>query len=335
MSRIILKRLKKGYKISLKVDTSVENLVKYYELLWSIILFGGFVMIKSMTGYGRSTRVIDNMNITVEIKSVNHRFFEFFCRVPRSFSYLEEKLKTFARTKITRGKIEMYVTVDFEDTSLTEIEINKEFADSYVAALRALAKEYSLLDDISVSTVSRNSDVFKITTKEIDEEALSNAVVSVAEEAVDAFIKMREVEGERLKNDILSRCETIFSAVEFIESTSPETVKNYRERLEQKVKELLQNTDIDEQRILTETAIFADKVAVDEETVRLRSHIEQLTALLNKSSDVGKKLDFIVQEMNRETNTIGSKSQNLEIAEKVVNIKAEIEKIREQVQNIE
>lgn len=292
-------------------------------------------MIKSMTGYGRETAVIDNMNITVEIKSVNHRFFEFFCRVPRSFSFLEEKLKTFARSKITRGKIEMYVSVDFEDTSLTEIEINKEFADSYVEALRNLAKEYSLLDDISVSTVARNSDVFKITSKEIDEEALENAVLTVATAAVDSFIKMREVEGERLKADIEARSKTILSAVEFIESKSPETVKSYRERLEQKVKELLETANIDEQRILTETAIFADKVAVDEETVRLRSHIEQLKALLNKSGDVGKKLDFIVQEMNRETNTIGSKSQNLEIAEKVVNIKAEIEKIREQVQNIE
>ncbi len=292
-------------------------------------------MIKSMTGYGRATRVLDNMNITVEIKSVNHRFFEFFSRVPRSFSFLEEKLKTFARSKITRGKIEMYVSVDFEESSLTEIEINKEFADSFVAALRTLAKEYSLLDDISVSTVARNSDVFKITNKEIDEEALAGAVLTVAEEAVDAFIKMREVEGERLKADIEERSKTILSAVEFIESKSPETVKNYRERLEQKVKELLETANIDEQRILTETAIFADKVAVDEETVRLRSHIEQLNALLNKSGDVGKKLDFIVQEMNRETNTIGSKSQNLEIAEKVVNIKAEIEKIREQVQNIE
>ncbi len=292
-------------------------------------------MIKSMTGYGRATAVIDNMNITVEIKSVNHRFFEFFCRVPRSFSFLEEKLKTFARSKITRGKIEMYVSVDFEDTSLTEIEINKEFADSYVEALRNLAKEYSLTDDISVSTVARNSDVFKITSKEIDEEALCGAVLTVAEEAVEAFIKMREVEGERLKADIEERSRTILSAVEFIEGKSPETVKNYRERLEQKVKELLETANIDEQRILTETAIFADKVAVDEETVRLRSHIEQLTNLLNKSGDVGKKLDFIVQEMNRETNTIGSKSQNLEIAEKVVNIKAEIEKIREQVQNIE
>ncbi len=292
-------------------------------------------MVKSMTGYGRAQAVIDNMNITVELKSVNHRFFEFFARVPRSFNYLEEKLKSFSRTKIIRGKVEMYVTVEMIDTALTEIEINREFADSYVKALKTLAAEYSLTDDISVSTVSRNSDVFKITTKEIDEQAVTEAVLSVAREAVDAFIAMRETEGERLKNDIESRAKTILNKVEFIEKTSPETVKNYRERLEAKVKELLETANIDEQRIITETAIFADKVAVDEETVRLRSHIKQLGELLANGDDIGKKLDFIVQEMNRETNTIGSKSQNIEIAQCVVDIKSEIEKIREQVQNIE
>ncbi len=292
-------------------------------------------MIRSMTGYGRAQATVDNMNITVELKSVNHRFFEFFARVPRSFNYLEEKLKTFARTKIVRGKIEMHVTVEMVDTALTEIEINREFTDAYVTALKTLASEYGLTDDISVSTVSRNADVFKITSTEIDEEAVTNAVLSVAEQAVNAFIKMRETEGERLKADIESRADFIISKVEFIEQTSPETVKNYRERLEQKVKELLETADIDEQRIITETAIFADKVAVDEETVRLRSHIKQLCELLGKGGDIGKKLDFIVQEMNRETNTIGSKSQNIDIAQCVVDIKSEIEKIREQVQNIE
>lgn len=292
-------------------------------------------MVKSMTGYGRAQQTIDNMNITVELKSVNHRFFEFFARVPRSFNYLEEQLKNYARSRIIRGKVEMYVTVEMVDTALTEIEVNREFADSYVKALKALAEEYSLTDDISVSTVSRNSDVFKITTKEIDDEAVSKAVLTVAADAVDAFIAMRETEGKRLRADIESRAATILSKVEFVEKTSPETVKSYRERLEAKVRELLESANIDEQRIITETAIFADKVAVDEETVRLRSHIKQLGELLEKGDDIGKKLDFIVQEMNRETNTIGSKSQNIEIAQCVVDIKSEIEKIREQVQNIE
>ncbi len=292
-------------------------------------------MVKSMTGYGRAQQTIDNMNITVELKSVNHRFFEFFARVPRSFNYLEEQLKNYARSRIIRGKVEMYITVEMVDTALTEIEVNREFADSYVKALKALAEEYSLTDDISVSTVSRNSDVFKITTKEIDDEAVSKAVLTVAADAVDAFIAMRETEGKRLRADIESRAATILSKVEFVEKTSPETVKSYRERLEAKVRELLESANIDEQRIITETAIFADKVAVDEETVRLRSHIKQLGELLEKGDDIGKKLDFIVQEMNRETNTIGSKSQNIEIAQCVVDIKSEIEKIREQVQNIE
>lgn len=292
-------------------------------------------MIKSMTGYGRAQATVDNMNITVELKSVNHRFFEFFVRVPRNFNYLEEKLKAFARTKIVRGKVEMYVTIEFNDTALTEIEINREFTESYIAALKTLVNEYGLQDDISVSSVARNSDVFKITSKEIDEEAVSSAVLSVADSAIAAFTQMRITEGERLKADIENRADFILSKVEFVESKAPETVRNYRERLEQKVKELLDSANVDEQRIITETAIFADKVAVDEETVRLRSHIDQLRKLLATNDDVGKKLDFIVQEMNRETNTIGSKAQNIDIAQCVVDIKSEIEKIREQVQNIE
>ena len=292
-------------------------------------------MIRSMTGYGRAQSTVDNMNITVELKSVNHRFFEFFCRVPRNFNYLEEKLKAFARTKIVRGKVEMYVTVELVDTTLTEIEINREYTASYIKALKTLIDDFGLQNDISVSSVARSSDVFKITSKEIDEESVTNAVLSVADEAINAFTQMRITEGERLRADIEGRADFILSKVEFIESKAPETVKNYRERLEAKVKELLESANIDEQRIITETAIFADKVAVDEETVRLRSHIGQLRKLLESSDDVGKKLDFIVQEMNRETNTIGSKAQNIDIAQCVVDIKSEIEKIREQVQNIE
>lgn len=292
-------------------------------------------MVKSMTGYGRSQKTINDMNITVEMKSVNHRYFELNARVPRAFGFLEEKLKAFCRQQVVRGKIEMFVSVDLSETALTEIEINHDFADSYVKALKSLAENYGLQDDISVSTVARNSDVFKITNKEIDEDALTAAVIEVAGEAVNSFINMREKEGERLKLDIENRVGTIIKKVEFIEEKAPETVKQYRERLEQKVKELLDAANIDDQRIITETAIFADKVAVDEETVRLRSHLKQLCDLLEKGNDIGKKLDFIVQEMNRETNTIGSKAQNLEIAQCVVDIKSEIEKIREQVQNIE
>lgn len=292
-------------------------------------------MIRSMTGYGRSQKTIDNMNITVEMKAVNHRYFEFNVRVPRSFGFLEEQLKNYCRQKIARGKIEMYVTVDLSETNQTQIEINHDFANSYINAINSLANEYSLTNDISVMSIARNPDIFKITTADIDEELLSSAVLNVADEAICAFIKMRETEGERLKNDILNRVSTIKNKLELIEAEAPNTVVSYRERLEQKVKELLESANIDEQRIITETAIFADKIAIDEETVRLRSHMAQLSDLLNNSAEVGKKLDFIVQEMNRETNTIGSKAQNLNIAQCVVDIKSEIEKIREQVQNIE
>lgn len=292
-------------------------------------------MIKSMTGFGRGENSIDGLEITVEIKSVNHRYFEFNCRTPRSCNFLEDKLKSFCQDKISRGKVEMYVSVDFVGGSGTTVEINREFADSYVAALKTLAKQYHIKNDISVSTVAANNDVFNFKRAAVDEEKLSAAVLTVADSAVDAFIKMRQNEGERLKTDLENRVGVILEKVAFIEQRSPQTVKNYRERIEQKIKELLDSAQVDEQRIITETAIFADKVAVDEETVRLRSHIQQLCDLLKSDVAVGRKLDFIVQEMNRETNTIGSKAQDVEILKQVVDIKSEIEKIREQVQNIE
>lgn len=292
-------------------------------------------MVKSMTGYGRAQNIVDDMNITVELKSVNHRFLECSVRCPRNFNYLEEKLKSFLRTKLFRGKVEMFITIEAIGSSFTEIEINKEYAESYINALKALAENYGLLNDISVSSVARNNDVFKTVNTEFDEDKVSSAVIFVAEQAVNSFIKMRETEGLRLKEDVEKRSEVILNKVEYIEKASPETVKNYRERLEEKIKDLLSDTDADEQRIITETAIFADKIAVDEETVRLRSHIKQLRELLDKGDDTGKKLDFIIQEMNREANTIGSKSQNINITKCVVDIKSEIEKIREQIQNIE
>ncbi|MEE1197680.1 MAG: YicC/YloC family endoribonuclease [Acutalibacteraceae bacterium] len=292
-------------------------------------------MIKSMTGFGRAVKSIDNYNITVEMKSVNHRYFEFSCRTPRNCSFLDEKLKSFCQGKITRGKVEMYVSVEFVDANQTTIEINDEFASSYIAALKTLSKKYGIKNDVKVSTVAANNDVFFIKRNAVDEEGLTAAVLETAGEAVEAFIKMREVEGERLKADLENRVEFILEKVSFIEQRSPETVKLYRERIEARIKELLESAQVDEQRLLTETAIFADKVAVAEETVRLRSHIGQLCELLKTDDAVGRKLDFIVQEMNRETNTIGSKAQDVEITRCVVDIKAEIEKMREQVQNIE
>lgn len=292
-------------------------------------------MVKSMTGFGRAESVVGTLEITVEVKSVNHRYFEFSSRVPRNCTFLEEKLKAFFKERISRGKIETYVTVKNSDTDSVIIEVDRGFADSYVKALKSLSEIYGVKDDITASVIAGNGDVFSIKKATVDEEAVTSAVLSVADRALDAFIEMRKVEGARLRDDVLSRAETILSMVSFVEQRSTETVKLYRQNLHDKIKELLDDADVDEQRLLTEVAIFADKVAVDEETVRLRSHISQLTALLDSEEAVGRKLDFLIQEMNREANTIGSKSQDIDIAHTVVDIKSEIEKIREQIQNIE
>ena len=292
-------------------------------------------MIKSMTGFGRASGANNGFEVTVELRSVNHRYFEFTSRMPRSFQFAEEKLKALCQQSISRGKVEASVFIEDTNENSTEIEINRQYADAYIKALKTLSKEYKLKNDVKASSFIGNSDIFKLRRKEVDEKQVLEAVFPVAEEAIKSFIAMRETEGERLKADISSRAEAILSKVALIEERSPETVKAYRERLENKIKELLDDAKVDEQRLITETAIFADKVAVDEETVRLRSHIKQLFSLLEENGPVGKKLDFIVQEMNRETNTIGSKASNADTAHLVVNIKNELEKIREQIQNIE
>ncbi len=292
-------------------------------------------MIKSMTGFGRGQEAAEALEVTVEVRAVNHRYFEFSTRMPRNCGFLEDKLKTLLQGRITRGKVEMFVSLNNISTGNTVVEINKEFTDSYIAALKQLSKEYKIKNDITVSKVAQNTNVFNVVSVAVDEEALEKAVLSAADKALDVFIEMREAEGERLKNDLLGKIETIRENVKFVEARSPETVKQYRARLEQKIKELLDSAEIDEQRILTEAAIFADKVAVDEETVRLHSHMEQFCDMLETDTAVGRKLDFIVQEMNREVNTMGSKAQDTEILQRVVDMKSEIEKIREQIQNIE
>lgn len=292
-------------------------------------------MIKSMTGYGRSQQLVDGMNIMVEIKSVNHRYFEFSSKLPRNYGFLDEKLKSFFNGKLTRGKMECFVQIEAVEEPDTVITLNHPLVSGYLSAYKELSDTYGLDNDIKVSDISRVSDIFVVRKQVDDEDRIWNAVLIVAQTALDGFISMREREGERLKNDILSRLDEIISNVEYIEVRSPETVAEYNEKLLGRLKELLGDAHIDEQRILTEAAIFADKIAVAEETVRLRSHISQLRSFLEQSDAVGKKMDFLVQELNREANTIGSKAQDVEIARRVVSIKAEIEKIREQVQNIE
>ncbi len=292
-------------------------------------------MVKSMTGFGRAVDSIDGLNITVEIKSVNHRYFEFSSRLPRAFQFAEEKLKKLCSGSITRGKVELSVFVEDNTQQSTAVEINRQYANGYIAALRQLAREYKIKDDLRLSALAGNQELFTVKRTALEDEVVENAILTVAVKAIEGFVNMREIEGEKLKEDVLQRAQTILGLVEFVEQRSPETVKAYRVRIEEKMRELLDNAAVDEQRLITETAIFADKVAVDEETVRLRSHISQLKGMLEGDSATGKKLDFLIQEMNREANTIGSKSQNVEIAHTVVDIKAEIEKIREQIQNIE
>jgi len=292
-------------------------------------------MIKSMTGYGKSEQTIDSLNVTVEIKSVNHRYFEFSARVPREYGFLEEKLKKYCNLLITRGKVECYVSVEDLEEREMEVNVNETLAAGYVKALKELSERFGLKDDISAVTLSRYPDVITLHKASEDEERIWNAVKTVAETAVSKFIEMRETEGSKLRGDILSRADYIIECVEFIEGRSPETVREYNEKLKQRMKELLGDAAVDEQRLLNEAAIYADKIAVDEETVRLRSHISQLREFMNSSEAIGRKLDFLVQEINREANTIGSKAQDVDIAKKVIAIKAEVEKIREQVQNIE
>ena len=292
-------------------------------------------MIKSMTGYGKSEQTIDSLNVTVEIKSVNHRYFEFSARVPREYGFLEEKLKKYCNSLITRGKVECYVSVEDLEEREMEVNVNETLAAGYVKALKELSERFGLKDDISAVTLSRYPDVITLHKASEDEERIWNAVKTVAETAVSKFIEMRETEVSKLRGDILSRADYIIECVEFIEGRSPETVREYNEKLKQRMKELLGDAAVDEQRLLNEAAIYADKIAVDEETVRLRSHISQLREFMNSIEAIGRKLDFLVQEINREANTIGSKAQDVDIAKKVIAIKAEVEKIREQVQNIE
>lgn len=293
-------------------------------------------MIRSMTGFGRYAEKAETLDITVEIKSVNHRYFEFSSRMPRAYQFLEEPLKSLCQKSIVRGKTEISVMIEDNSENSSILEINEAYAGAYISALRNLSRKYKLRNDIKVSSLAGNMEIFKVKRAQIDDETVLSAVMPVAQKAIDSFVLMRETEGQKLKDDILSRTAKILAQVERIEERSPQTVKAYREKLEQKIRELLADANVDEQRLITETAIFADKIAVDEETVRLKSHIDQLCRLLEDgNAGIGKKLDFIVQEMNRETNTIGSKAQDIDIAHIVVDIKSEIEKIREQVQNIE
>lgn len=292
-------------------------------------------MIKSMTGFGRGHEVLNGRDITVEIRAVNHRYYEFSCRIPRSMSFIEEKLKTLLNGKISRGKVEVSVLVSNTDAPDEKVSINREVVRDYITALRSVKEELSLNDDLSLSHVMRIPDAFTVIKEETDEELLWGDIKTVAEQALERFISMREAEGERMKADLLARLDTIEGWVGIVEQRSPIIVEEYRKRLFDRMTEVLNGANVDESRILLEAGIFSEKTAVDEETVRLRSHIAQFRTMLCGEEAIGRKLDFLVQEMNREINTTGSKCVDSEIARTVIAMKAELEKIREQIQNIE
>ena len=292
-------------------------------------------MVKSMTGYGRAVETVNGREFTVELRSVNNRYLDCSVKLPRSLSFAEDAVKQAVKATISRGKVDVFISVRSEGAKDVKVSLNEAMVQGYLAAMGQLVSQYGVRDDISVSVLSRMPEVFTVDRAEVDEEQLQADLMQAAGKALQNFDAMRTAEGKALENDLRSRGDTILALVAQVEAGSGQTVADYRTRLENKLKEVLANTAIDESRILTEAAIFADKVAVDEETVRLRSHLEQMDNMLTTGGPIGRKLDFLLQEMNREANTIGSKCSDVRLARIVVDIKAELEKIREQTQNIE
>lgn len=292
-------------------------------------------MIRSMTGYGRGEAVLHDRTITVELRAVNNRYLDCTVKIPRLYVFAEEAIKSCVQKQVGRGKVDVFVSIDATAADKIDVSLNKPVADGYYQALKQMQAAYGLTDDISVSLLSRFPDVFLVEKEQGDADVIAGDIVQVLTQALADFNAMREREGEKLAQDIQGRAQTIAGLVSQVEERSPQTVAEYREKLRQRMQEVLENTQLDESRILTEAALFADKVAVDEETVRLRSHLDQLGQMLEQGGAIGRKLDFLIQEFNREANTIGSKCSDVALARVVVELKGEIEKIREQVQNIE
>ncbi len=288
-----------------------------------------------MTGYGRAIDTFEGRQITIEVRSVNNRYLDCAVKLPRGYTFAEDALKQQVKQFVTRGKVDVFVTINTLQSEDVVVTLNKPVLEGYLAAMQEIADHYDVRNDISVNSLSRLPEVFLLSKAEEDEDALLQVLLAVEKSALESYNAMRSTEGAALARDLRSKAENILALVAQVEQRSPVTVALYRERLEAKMREVLESTTIDEGRILTEAAIFADKVAVDEETVRLRSHLAQLETMLESGEPIGRKLDFLMQEMNREANTIGSKGNDLEQARTVVEIKAELEKIREQMQNIE
>ena len=292
-------------------------------------------MIRSMTGYGSAKGQAGDLQISVEVKSVNNRYLDASVRMPRSFLFAEDAVKSAIGRHISRGKVDMFINVDSSAADDMSVKVNEALLKGYIDAINLISGKYGLENDLTAVSAGRFPDILSVEKKDLDAEEISAGLVFVAEEALRDFDAMREREGEKLCTDVLSKLETISSLVTVVEEESPRTVEAYRNRLREKISEVLSSAGVDENRILAEAAIYADRVAVDEETVRLRSHMSQLRSMLAGGSPIGRKIDFLIQEFNREANTIGSKCQNSDIAHVVVELKSEIEKIREQIQNIE
>ena len=292
-------------------------------------------MIKSMTGFGRSQNEIDGYAITVEIKTVNHRYNDIFIRIPRHMTFLEERVRNEVFKKVSRGKIDVYITFEETKDAPKNVECDFELIKAYMEAFNVLKNKFDLKDDVGLSLFAKIQDAFTVKKQETDEEHLWSLLKPVLDDALNNLILMREKEGKQLKSDFTQKCSYIEDMIEQISQKAPFVAADYKNRLEARIKELLQQQNIDEYRIATEVAIFADRCSIDEEIVRLKSHIEQVRHTLDMCQPVGRKLDFLIQEMNREINTIGSKANDIYITRIVVELKSEIEKLREQVQNIE
>ena len=292
-------------------------------------------MIRSMTGYGSAKGEAAGLSLGVEIKSVNNRYLDVSVKLPRSLLFAEEPVKAAVGRHISRGKVDVFITVDASASDSMEVRVNEALLRGYIAALTKLRDEYGLADDMSVMNLCSLPGVLRTARRELDADELLAGLMAAVEEALAGYDAMREREGEKLRDDVLGRLDEISRLTGIVEERAPQTVAEYRARLEQKLRETLAGLPVDDARVLTECALFADRIAVDEETVRLRSHISQLRGMASGASPIGRKMDFLIQELNRESNTIGSKCQNADIARVVVDLKAEIEKIREQIQNVE
>ena len=292
-------------------------------------------MIKSMTGYGSAKGTAAGLALSVELKSVNNRYLDVSVKLPRTLMFAEEPVRSAVAKHITRGKVDVFITADASQSDSVEVRVNEALLRGYISALGEVRDKFSLTDDMSLMSLCRLPEVLSTERRELDADELTSGLLAILEEALSGYDAMRGREGEKLRDDVLGRIAEIGRLTGIVEERSPQTVAEYRARLEQKLRETLEGMSVDDSRVLTECAIFADRVAVDEETVRLRSHLSQLKAMASGESPIGRKMDFLIQELNRESNTIGSKCQSADIARVVVDLKAEIEKIREQIQNVE